>query len=231
MASPPFHPRPESLPAEIAVFPLPGALLLPRGRLPLNIFEPRYLALVQDALGQGRMFGMIQPSGAEEASPEADDEAGADSGAAPELFRVGCLGRVSSFAETEDGRLLITLTGLTRFRVEREIEGRRGYRRVRARYDEWLHDLGEPESVPLDRDRLTEALRPYFRARGIEVSWDAIAEVPDNLLVSTLAMVCPFDPREKQALLEAPDAAERARVLVALLQMEALGGTPEGRPS
>ena len=125
-----FHPRVEDLPGEFPVFPLPGALLLPRGKLPLNIFEPRYLAMTEDALGQGRMFGMIQP---DPILPETDT--------GPGLFRVGCLGRLSSFSETDDGRYLITLTGVIRFAIAAEVAMRRGYRRVRGDCTPYLADL------------------------------------------------------------------------------------------
>ena len=218
---PPFHPTFDALPAEIPVFPLPGALLLPEGRLPLNIFEPRYLAMVEDSLGVGRMFGMVQ---GDPALPRQGGEA--------QLYRVGCLGRVSSFAETDDGRLLITLTGVIRYRIATEIGGRRGYRRVLADYTEFAADLdlGAPPPA-LDRDALLGALRPYFRARGIEANWDAIEETADAMLVTTLSMVCPFDVREKQALLEAPALQDRVRMLIALLQMNAHAMAPEGRPS
>ena len=213
----PFHPGPEALPEELAIFPLPGALLLPQGRLPLNIFEPRYLAMALDSLAQGRMFGVIQPDTGAQAVSERGDEPVA-------LFRVGCLGRISSFAETDDGRLLITLIGLARFSIVEELTNRRGYRRVRADYVPWLDDLSAVSPLLFDRDGLMQALRPYFRNRRIEVNWDAIGQVPDSMLVTTLAMVCPFDPREKQALLEARSPEDRAGVLLALLQMEALGG-------
>lgn len=221
---PPFHPRLSDLPREIAVFPLPGALLLPQGRLPLNIFEPRYLAMTLDSLAQGRMFGMVQP-----------DARAAASASGPALYRVGCLGRLSSFSETDDGRLLITLTGLVRFRIMEELPlAPGGYRRVRADYTEFAADLDLPgESAPLDRAELLSALRPYFRARGIEANWDAVEETADSMLVTTLSMVCPFDVAEKQALLEAPDGVERARMLVALMRMGAAANAPvpEGRPS
>ncbi len=224
---PAFHPSFEALPAEIAVFPLPGALLLPQGRLPLNIFEPRYLALVEDALGAGRMFGMIQPR------PEAEGGPGG-----PALYAVGCLGRLSSFAETEDGRFLITLTGVIRYQVAEELAMRRAaYRRVRADYARYCGDLdleAAAAAPPVDRAALLGALRPYFRARGIEANWAAIETTADAMLVTTLCMVCPFDPREKQALLEASDACERARLLVALLRMGAHGASileGGGRPS
>jgi len=218
---PAFHPALADLPPEIPIFPLSGALLLPEGRLPLNIFEPRYLAMVQDALGAGRMLGMVQ------GDPNLPKRGG-DS----QLYRVGCLGRISSFSETDDGRLLITLTGLIRYRIAEEIEGRRGYRRVRADYAEFAADLEVDAPPPaLDREALVAALRPYFRARGIEANWEAVEGTGDAMLVTTLCMVCPFDVREKQALLEAPDAGERARMLVALMQMDSHGMAPEGRPS
>ena len=221
---PPFHPRLSDLPREIAVFPLPGALLLPQGRLPLNIFEPRYLAMTLDSLAQGRMFGMVQP-----------DARAVASASGPALYRVGCLGRLSSFSETDDGRLLITLTGLVRFRIIEELPlAPGGYRRVRPDYAEFATDLDLPGEVPpLDRAELLSALRPYFRARGIEANWEAIEQTADSMLVTTLSMVCPFDVAEKQALLEAPDGAERARMLVALMRMGAAANAPapEGRPS
>jgi Lon protease-like protein len=209
-----FHPRFEDLPAEIAVFPLSGALLLPEGRLPLNIFEPRYLAMTLDSLAQGRMFGMIQPDPSAPPTPNG-----------PGLYRIGCLGRLSSFAETEDGRLLITLTGVIRFRVAEELPMRRGYRRVRADYAPFAADLLPAGAAPgIDREALVAALRPYFRGRGIEANWEAIEQTADAMLVTTLAMVCPFDAREKLALLEAESPAARAAMLIALMEMDRLGG-------
>jgi uncharacterized protein len=207
-----FHPRVEDLPEEFPVFPLPGALLLPRGRLPLRIFEPRYLAMTEDALGQGRMFAMIQP-----------DATAADTANGPGLFRVGCLGRLSSFSETDDGHYLITLTGLIRFSVAAEIEMRRGYRRVRGDFSPWLSDLDlTPQPLAVSRESLLIALRGYFTNRGIDASWDSIKRLSDDTLVVTLGMVCPFEPAEKQALLEAPTEEDRAKALLALLQMGAL---------
>ena len=206
-----FRTRFEDLPAEFAVFPLPGALLLPRGKLPLNIFEPRYLAMIEDALGHGRMFGMIQP-----------DASLPDTQNGPALHRIGCLGRLSSFSESDDGRLLITLTGLARFSVASEIDTRRGYRRVIGDFSRYRADMNPPdEAVSIDRDGILDALRGYFAHRGVEPNWDAINRLTDDSLVVTLAMVCPFEPIEKQALLEAPDDAERAETLLALLRMGA----------
>ncbi len=211
-----FDPRVEELPETIPVFPLGGALLLPRGKLPLNIFEPRYLALVEDALAAGRMFGMIQPDPAAPAGAQG-----------PGLYRIGCLGRISSFSETEDGRCLITLTGLLRFAMAEEAAPRRGYRRIRAAYDAYLRDLSSDPPLPsppagvVEREALLAALRGYFTRRGFDANWDAIRRMPDEDLVVTLAMVCPFPPAEKQALLEAAGEPERAATLLALLQMGA----------
>ncbi len=214
-----FTRRVEDLPAEFPVFPLGGALLLPQGKLPLNIFEPRYLAMVEDALASGRVIGMIQPDAARPATPNG-----------PALYRVGCLGRLSSFSETEDGRYLITLTGLLRFVTSVELEQRRGYRRVRGDLMHYRDDLDpNPGHAPFDRDALVAALRAYFASRGYDANWDAINEMPDDALVVTLAMVCPFEPAEKQALLEAQTPPDRAATLLALLKMGAhpsQDGTP-----
>lgn len=201
--------RTDSLPTEFSVFPLPGALLLPGGRLPLNIFEQRYLAMIQDALGNGRVIGMIQPDPSRPATPTG-----------PGLYRVGCLGRITSFSETEDGRFLVTLTGLTRFAISVELEMQRGYRRIRADFGRFAMDL-HGDTGGVDREVLLGALRTYFTVRGFEANWDAIDEMPDGMLVSTLAMVCPFEPAEKQALLEAPNTEERSKALLALLRIGA----------
>lgn len=216
-----FHTSRDHLPAEFAVFPLSGALLLPRGKLPLNIFEPRYLAMVEDALANRRMFAMIQPDPHAPATEHG-----------PGLYRVGCLGRLSSFSETDDGRFLITLSGLARFAVAEELSGRRGYRRVRADYSAFPADLDLlPEPSGVEREALLLALRAYFTGQKFDANWDAIHRMPDEALVVTLSMVCPFEPAEKQALLEAPTEADRAATLLALLQMGAAGSDlPPGRP-
>lgn len=218
---PPFHTRLEDLPSEFAVFPLTGAILLPRGKLPLNVFEKRYLAMVLDSLASGRMLGMIQPDpnvGALHAGgplPEANDDE-------PGLYRVGCLGRLSSFSETDDGRLLITLTGLIRFTIDAELETRHGYRRVRGNFSRYTSDLllGRPP-VDIERAKMLAALRGYFSRRSVDANWEAIEGLSDDGLVITLAMACPFEAVEKQALLEAPDDAGVAATLLALLQMGA----------
>ena len=193
--------------------------LRPGGKLPLNIFERRYLAMFEDCLSAGRVVGMIQPDELRPATPSG-----------PALYKVGCLGRLSSFSETDDGRMLITMTGLIRFTVKVELEMRRGYRRVRADLVRFRADLDEEAPAPaLDRDSLVEALRAYFAARGFDANWEAIDEMPDSALVATLAMVCPFDPAEKQALLEALGTAERADTLLTLLRMGAHTAEPGRR--
>src|ERR1700690_2663978 len=169
-----FQTRFEDLPAEFAVFPLPGVLLLPRGRLPLNIFEQRYLAMTEDALANGRMFAMIQP---DLSLPEAPN--------GPSLYRIGCLGRLSSFSETDDGRLLITLTGLARFSIASEIDMRRGYRRVIGDFSRYRADMNTPEDAAIDRDGIVAALRGYFARRDVEPNWDAINRLADDALVVT----------------------------------------------
>lgn len=219
----------QALPAEFPVFPLSGALLLPHGRLPLNIFEQRYLAMTEDALAGGRVLGMIQTNPAVPAS-----------NFGPALFRVGCLGRLSSFSETDDGRYLITLTGLLRFVVVDELPMRRGYRRIRADLARYADDVDLPGGGSgFDRVELLDALRNYFTVRGFDANWDAISQMEDDALVVTLAMACPFSPVEKQALLEAETAADRAQALLALLTIDAhikgprngSGGAGEGRAS
>jgi Lon protease-like protein len=199
---------PAEIPADIPVFPLSGALLLPGGRLPLNIFEPRYLAMTEDALAGGRLLGMIQPDPGLPEGPSG-----------PGLFRVGCLGRITSFSETEDGRFLVTLTGVARFAVLEELEMRRGYRRLRVRCED---PAAPPAPASIPREKLLVALKAYFARRGLGANWEAISRLPDQTLLTTVSMACPFSPAEKQALLEAPGEAERAEALLALLQMGGL---------
>ncbi|NBB83515.1 MAG: peptidase S16 [Alphaproteobacteria bacterium] len=213
----------EELGPTLPVFPLSGVLLLPRGQLPLNIFEPRYLAMVDDALAGDRLIGMIQPSD------------GADGRAKmPPLYGTGCAGRITALEETDDGRYLITLTGVARFRVDDELATTRGYRRCAVDFGPFRDDLEAPEAEGegaismLDRDRLGRALDPYFRQQGIKANWDAIAETPDERLITSLAMICPFGPSEKQALLEAPGLADRAEMMISLLEMAVLQAPGSG---
>ena len=215
-----LNPTVEDLPAEFPIFPLPGALLLPHGRLPLNIFEPRYLAMVDDSMAASRLFGMIQPNAHAPRSPQG-----------PSLYQIGCLGRVTHFSETEDGRYLITLSGVARFRVTQELAVRNGYRRVVADFSPFVRDLDRPDQTSTaDRAEFLDALKTYFRIHDIEANWDAIKQMPDTMLVTTLAMLCPFDDAEKQALLEAPTEPDRAADMLALLRMSAHEADPNARP-
>jgi len=215
-----LHPTAEDLPTEIAIFPLAGALLLPHGRLPLNIFEPRYLAMVEDSLAQGRMLGMIQPN---THAPRGQT--------GPSLYRIGCLGRLAHFSETDDGRFLITLAGVSRFVVAEERPMRHGYRRVAADFTPFPQDLAtQAKSLqPGLRNQVLAALKPYFESQSIDANWDAVNAMPDPTLITTLSMLCPFDPAEKQALLEAPTEQDRAADLLALLRMALHEADPSSR--
>jgi len=204
------------LPEVIPIFPLTGVLLLPQGRLPLNIFEPRYLAMVSDALVYPRLIGMVQPL-------EGKGDAGE-----PPVYPVGCAGRIISFGETEDGRYLVTLTGVARFAIAGEMPLIKGYRTIKADWSRFELDLASAAGAPIDRARLLGALKIYFERHAITCDWDAIQKAPEQHLVTTLAMACPFSPGEKQALLEAKDLAERTRLLTALIEM---GGTAAAEPS
>ncbi len=202
---------PQDLPEVIPVFPLPGALLLPRGQLPLNIFEPRYLAMIDDSLRDGhRLIGMIQP---DEAHPA--DEAN------PHLYKIGCVGRITQIAETGDGRYVLQLTGVSRFRVQEELAGETAYRRCRVSYAPFAGDFvprkGEED---VDRDGLLKALSAFLKANNLKADWEGIEQAPNEALVNALAMMSPYGAAEKQALLEAPDLKTRAEVLVALTEIE-----------
>jgi uncharacterized protein len=200
--------RVEDLPQVIPVFPLGGAILLPRGQLPLNIFEPRYLNMIDDAMAGDRLIGMIQPSG------------GAPS--LPALSPVGCVGKVTSFAETSDGRYLITLTGISRFRVLSELPAQTPYRQVRADFTAFEPDLTPaPDDGADDRAELMDALHRWLERRGMDVDWDAAREAPAEALVNSLAMALPFEVAEKQALLEATSVQDRLTALTAILSIDA----------
>lgn len=202
------------LPQEIPLFPLNGVLLLPRGELPLNIFEPRYLAMVDDALRGDRMIGMIQPRGA-------DAETAGDN--AP-LFGVGCAGRITAFAETGDGRYMITLTGVSRFALGAEMALRAGYRRARVDWSGFAKDQQAAGGVELDRVRLKKLLGAYFEQHGIACDWGHVDSAADEKLINCLSMICPFDAAEKQALLEAPCCNARATQFMAMLELAVKAG-------
>lgn len=199
------------LPETLPLFVLPSVLLLPRGRLPLNIFEPRYRAMIDDALGQKhRMVGIVQQN---------DTETGGDN---IKLYTVGCAGRITSFAETEKGTYLISLYGISRFGLGEELPLLNGFRRVRPVWTPYTEDLTEPPHGVVERGRLFTALRHYFKVHGIMANWDVIQDTPDEQLIISLSMTCPFAPWEHQALLEAPTLAERARLLLTLIEMATL---------
>jgi len=200
------------LPRVIPVFPLDGALLLPGGLLPLRIFEPRYLNMVDDAMAGDRVIGMVQTQ------PASDR-------ARPTLAKVGCAGRITSYAETGDGKYLITLTGVCRFRPAEELPLRTPYRQVRAVYERFETDLdADDATLEFERAPFLADLRRYLDQRGLGVEWDAIAAAPAAALINSLAMALPFDPVDKQALLEAPDLEDRRETLAALLRFGAASG-------
>ncbi len=209
MSGDPFDP--ETLPSELAIFPLSGVLLLPRGLLPLNIFEPRYLNMVDAALAGNRAIGMVQPT-------DAGSESGISAGDEAPLYPVGCMGRIVSFQETDDGRCLITLKGVCRYEIREELALRDGYRRVVPDFSAFRSDLTDRGESGTDRVRLIADLKAYFEQQGIEANWSAIEQTSDERLVTTLAMVCPFETHEKQALLESRSLERRAKLMIGLIE-------------
>lgn len=206
------------LPETIPVFPLPGALLLPRARLPLNIFEPRYLSMLDDTLKtEHRLIGMIQPM----AVPEGQDQA--------RLHQIGCAGRVTAFQETEDGRYLITLSGVSRFRLVEQQQGFTPYLRASVDWSSFERDLGRVESDPgFDREAFLATLARFFDSAQLSSDWDSLKGAEVELLVNSLSILCPFDPEEKQALLEAPTLAGRRETLVTLMEFALRSSGDEG---
>ncbi len=208
--------RDGDLPDIIPVFPLPGALLLPRARLPLHIFEPRYLAMLDDTLKTShRLIGMIQPRDV----PGSEEK---------RLHSIGCAGRLTAFSETEDGRYMITLAGVSRFRVQTEVSGFTPYRRCEVDWDGFSRDRGAPEhDKSFDRDVFIGLLRRYFDDRNLSTDWDSLKEAEDELLINSLSMLCPFEPEDKQALLEAPSLSTRRETLITLIEFALRGGMGE----
>ena len=204
------------LPVVLPVFPIGGAVLLPRGVLPLNIFEPRYLAMIRDAMAGDKLIGMIQPRGV------GDDDR-------PDLFGVGCAGRITEFHETSDGRMIIALTGVARFAVAAELSVTTPYRQIAPDFGAF-DDSGDPcPLAPAARSALETTLRAYLDAQGLSADWKAVGDADDESLVTTLAAVCPFDPVERQALLEARDLPARAATLTALMTFAQGSGGSDGR--
>lgn len=207
--------HPADLPETVPVFPLPGALLLPRARLPLHIFEPRYLQMLDDALKTSeRLIGMVQPNPCQ--------------GNGDNLHLIGCAGRVTQFSETEDGRYLITLTGISRFRIRSRIDGFSPYQRCTVSWDGFERDLGKPEADgEFDRSRFLRLLERFFAARHLSTDWETLKDADDELLVNSLSMLLEFDPEDKQALLEAPCLKTRRETLVTLIEFALRGGSNE----
>lgn len=214
--------RPSDLPPQIPVFPLRGAILLPRATLPLNVFEPRYLAMVEAAMSGDRVIGVVQPDGGsqEEESP---------SGKSCELRAVGCAGRITTYQEMDDGRFVITLTGVARFDVQDEIRSDAPFRTLKVNYDRYANDFqaGYGEDA-VDRENLLRVLRNYLDANNLKADWNAILRASNEVLINALSVMSPYGPEEKQALLEAADLKSRADVLVALAEMELASGGATG---
>ncbi len=204
------------LPDTIPIFPLPGALLLPRARLPLHIFEPRYLAMLDDCLKtSNRLIGMVQPL--ETGTPGQS-----------RLHEIGCAGRLTQFSETEDGRYMITLSGISRFRIRAESTGFSPYRKADVTWTDFNRDLGREEEDPaFDREVFLKLLGRYFEASDLQTDWESLEEADDELLINSLSMLCPFSLEEKQALLEAPQLADRRETLSALMEFACRGGSDE----
>jgi Lon protease-like protein len=203
--------HPSALPEILPIFPLSGVVLLPRARLPLNIFEPRYLSMIEDVMGQGRVLGMIQPN-----IPDGQDNL------TPPIYSIGCAGRITSFTETEDGRFLIGLTGICRFTIMEELPDELPYRRARVDWQKFMGDINEPDEADIDRKRLIALLQHYFKLQGITADWNAVRNTPNDMLISSLVMICPLAPNERQALLEAPTLHARADMLMALIEMASM---------
>tara|TARA_B100001094_G_scaffold305084_1_gene334618 strand:- start:178 stop:867 length:690 start_codon:yes stop_codon:yes gene_type:complete len=214
----------DDFPSLLPIFPLSGALLLPGGRLPLNIFEPRYLNLITDSLASGRFFGMIQPN-LDASRKDNTNLSDLNEPQDLELYKIGCLGKVVYFEEADDGRFLIALRGITRFEVKKELESIRGYRVLDVSYNSYLNDKKPEVTFEYDRESLFDILPNYLDAQGLKLSLDAIEALSDLDLIITLSMICPFNGREKQALLECNNSTDRSEMLLALLQMGVFGNS------
>lgn len=204
----PFLQRLPDLPDVLPMFPLSGAVVLPGVQLPLNIFEPRYIALVQAALASDHLIGMVQPRG-----QSADEQ--------QEIHRVGCAGRITSYSETNDGRIVLVLTGLCRFKVLDELPMQDGFRRVKPDWQEFALDLEDDEASVAERDQFMGSLRAFCDQRSVEIPWDDISQMADADLVNLLCAHLPLDAEDKQALLETVPLRERATLMRGLMDMSA----------
>ncbi|WP_040819497.1 LON peptidase substrate-binding domain-containing protein [Litoreibacter arenae] len=207
--------NPADLPDTIPVFPLPGALLLPRARLPLHLFEPRYLQMFEDVLKTPhRLIGMVQPH----KGPKGEEQ----------LHAIGCAGRITQFSETEDGRYMITLAGISRFRITQEVTGFSPYRKAEVSWAGFERDMGASEKdEKFDRDAFLAVLKRFFDAHDLQTDWESLKDAETELLINSLSMLCPFDPEEKQALLEAPSLGTRRETLTTLIEFSLRGGSSE----
>ena len=215
--------RPADLPAKLSLFPLRGAILLPRATLPLNVFEPRYLAMIDDAMSGSRVIGIVQPAGRDEEDGESPESRSVG------LRKVGCAGRITSYQELDDGRVVITLTGIARFDIVDEAVTTKPYRCANASYERFVSDfsvgLGEDQ---VDRANLLRVLKSYLETNRLKADWNAVQRASSEFLINVLAVMCPYGTEEKQALLEAADLKTRADVLIALAEMELASGGESG---
>ncbi len=207
MTRSPFFPSFADLPREIPVFPLPGAVVMPGVQLPLNIFEPRYLRMVADALASDHLIGMVQPT-----SETALEEV-------PQIHRIGCVGRITSYSETSDGRIVLVLTGVCRFQAAEELAGRNGYRRVVADWERFAADCHDEKDTMADREGFLVSLKAYCTLRGVEVPWDDVGKMADGDLINLLCAHLPLSPEDKQALIETIPTGERAALMRGLMDM------------
>lgn len=208
-----------TLPEVLPILPLQEVVLLPHARLPLNIFEPRYITMIEDTLGKDRMIGLVQPS------KEADAHKPQD------LYSVGCAGKIISFVETEDHRFLITLQGVCRFEVKEEVPSKTGYRMIKPEWKNYIGDLSTAQNnAEIDHDQLTSLLRTYFKQLGVNADWEVILKTSNDDLISSLIMICPLAANEKQALLEANTQVDRTKLLISLLEMACLNKGKTNNP-
>ncbi|MFK7839924.1 MAG: LON peptidase substrate-binding domain-containing protein [Bdellovibrionales bacterium] len=206
MDSNPYAPDFSAMPDTIAIFPLTGVLLLPHGNLPLNIFEPRYVEMIDDAMASSKLIGMVQPKKS-------------DANGTKTLYQTGCVGKITEFAETPDGRYIINLTGICRFHITNELDTPRPYRIVQPDWKEYDGDVKIPKNLGVDREKLMILLSEFFNQNGMSCDFDKFETIPDSRLITTLAMICPFEPSEKQALLEKICHKERFETFMTMLEM------------